>query len=217
MDIYCKKCGAKNNSGSKFCINCGAKLTGHNQTDNLNTEKSSSGAKQTRQNDNNVSNEKLNYVDVKDDTQRVQITVGVVLVILFIIAGIAIYHSSQDNKMNNRSAQDTADMAQNIADDDFGSDEIGVWYSKSDNTFTIKVVEDSDTDSTIEDNIDYDGSQSETSTFVDGYQTFIDDLEPKMGSDYKDDYEVEFTNPENGYRYLLNSTGTDIKNNYLDY
>lgn len=213
---YCKKCGAKNNSESKFCINCGEKLS--NDSANIKADFTTirSELTNTRINNEYLSKDQEDTSKAFDDKQMKTIGISIIAVVVIICLGFVIYSSNQ-NKLNKRSGQDTADMAQKLAEEDFGSDEVGVWYSKSDNAFTIKVVDGSDTDDTIEDNVDYSGSESDTEDFVDDYQTFIEDVKSKMGSNYSDDFTVKLVNPENSYRYLIDSTGTNIGDNYLVY
>lgn len=120
------------------------------------------------------------------------------------------------NYLNNRSTQDTADMGQTIVENDLGKDQAQLYYSKSSNTFTLKVITDSDLDNTISNNIENDESLSETEKFVNNYKQLIKDLYSHMGSKYKD-YTVRLVNPDNAYRYLIDSNGKKITDNYLDY
>lgn len=208
MEIrHCKYCGAEITDPTALrCKNCGKELPkikeNYDNKEFSEKEIKEKPARQTLQ----------HYIQYIKNNKHFAIIISVSIVILIIVIGIVIH----SNYLNNRSTQDTADMGQTIVENDLGKDQAQLYYSKSSNTFTLKVITDSDLDNTISNNIENDESLSETEKFVNNYKQLIKDLYSHMGSKYKD-YTVRLVNPDNAYRYLIDSNGKKITDNYLDY
>ncbi|KRK34623.1 hypothetical protein FC07_GL000373 [Loigolactobacillus bifermentans DSM 20003] len=107
-------------------------------------------------------------------------------------------------------------MAQTIADNDFGDDEVQVYYSKKSNLFTIKTLSDSGVRANLKEYFDsYEDNQDDMNDLTSNYKDFIRDVNDHMGSKYKK-YYTELENPWNHSKVYIDSTGTKITYNYLD-
>ena len=184
-------------SNATFCPNCGKKVSTSKQI----SEREDSTPSEIRN-----STVKLNSNKRKSYTP---IIVGLIIAFIVVITFIKIQYNP-----NNRSAKDTADIVQTIAEKDFGKGQVQVYYSKGSNEFSIKPKKNSDVEKTLEENIEYGDSQSDTEDIIDNFKDLIKDIHPKMGSKYKS-YETLLLNPDNTDRYLMEATGKKVNTNYL--
>lgn len=113
------KVWAENEENAKLCVKCGNAFETDSQKSAPNTE---TGIRET---------------SFKMDTEEVQDTdsFGIGKVIGLGPGGHSFY-------LNHRSTQSTANMAQTIVGNDFGDDEVQVYYSKKSNSFNSRVNED---------------------------------------------------------------------------
>lgn len=196
---YCPKCGNANEDAAQFCVKCGNAFDPAYRSDNTTevTDESHGSA------NNRVESQ------AGDDISLTKV-IGIIIAGLIILIGLGFW--GHNFYLNHRPEQRTADVAQTIADKDFGDDEVQIYYSKKSNTFTIKPL--AGTKSNIKEYVFYGDNQSDIDTINSNYKAFIADLSDHMGSNTKN-FETNLTNPWNSDRMFISSTGTKETYNIL--
>lgn len=190
--VYCSYCGAENKATATFCHKCGKKLTNRKLE---NTD---------------ISKINATEIDKKSIIKVVMLIVGILIIGIILIRGVHSFY------LNHRSEQALANIAQRIAERDFGSDEVQVYYSKNDNTYTIKTLPNSATRSNLREYLfSYSDNQDDMNDLTNDYQDFINDIDEYMGSKYKKYYTC-LQNPWDHSRVYIKSTGTTITYDCLD-
>lgn len=195
---YCPKCGAENKANAKFCVKCGMAFNVEPSTQ-VNTS---------------TPTEKDSTIEKKDDEKGTLIWGLISLIVIAIIAvgGVKFGHSFY---LNHRSEQKTADLAQDIADDDFGENEVQITYSKADNAFTVSSLSGSSMRDNLDDFTDDYGDQDKLNDISSNYKQFIADLYSHMGSHYKSYYAC-IENPWDHSRVFMDSTGNKVSYDGLE-
>lgn len=197
---YCPACGAKNADAAKFCAKCGASFA--------DAEPVASTVKATTTPESPASTATEKHKS--SGNGWIGAIIGVIIVgIVLIVGGHSFY-------LNHRSAQATADIGQTIANKEFGDDEVRVYYSKSENTFTIKTLSGSAIRSSFTEYVEDGDNQSEIDDVTTEYQRFIDGVEGKMGSKYREAYYTYIENPWDSTKVFWDSRGTKIGYNWAE-
>jgi len=203
MMKYCPYCGTENEDSAQFCVKCGKPFEDGSPVNEANGENTD------KENPNDFND------DISDDGGSISIAKVVVIILGCILIIVGLFIGGHRFYMNHRSDQATANIAQTIANEDFGDDEVQVYYSKSDNTLTIKTESDSKIRKNLKEYVIYGDNQDDMNDVISQYKDFINDMYDHMGTKYKKYYTC-IENPWNNDKVYIDSRGTKVDFDGLD-
>lgn len=188
---YCTKCGHQLEAGQQFCTNCGAKQPDVTAA----TEPTQADVKQS------VDSSSLGQKPIKKASGGVRTLWIVIAAVAVVILGVAGHYGSNTYKRNHLTEQEIANIGDDVASKYLGSDEVNVYYNKSDNEMTMVAKSGTALYDRAEDSVSYYGNIDSLSSYVSKFKKISAAMSPKMPTDLKN-VRVEFMNPANTNRYL---------------